>query len=398
MAANPSNEWAAFNETQKSNGMKLLRSMPSDRLIVERITLDITVSFLRRVEKIGSHQSQIRREAAVLQGRPWSCRMSEVTSGSFRGRTDEDVDKLYYDGRVWAALRPSAQTYGCASLAFCMASTAHCALYQLAFVYTDSWPYCMWRLLTEPSETLAFTAFTFLNTPTCMLCPWSQWFLARYNSVELLLGRECRAVLVCLGMLLRFSTDHIECRHAQVRRLCLKSPTWHAELRTVSAGFVLLRHRLVERQNFRRNNLGTTKTAPQKKHGKVRFAKRGKNKGHRTGGGGLRRYLVGCFLRGRRYKSRAEKSAAFKEAHAYAKAVVEAGGAMYEEAKRVGAAATVAHKAGGQSFGDARKRRRTAEKNRRTERRIVAPAGTLATVPACRSEQLGAIVRITHPA
>lgn len=80
----------------------------------------------------------------------------------------------------------------------------------------------------------------------------------------------------------------------------------------------------------------------------VRF---GKYVGHLTGGGGLQRYWVGQFLKTMQYKTRNERKQAFAEANRLAAEVRSQGGVDNEVAKGIAKCGTVAHAAGGRSFG-----------------------------------------------
>lgn len=191
-------------------------------------------------------------------------------------RTAAHIDTLYNDPAGWTALRPAARTFKAACLAFALLSSIACALGQLAFQALSTVPYSLMRLVSEPSE---YIAQTFIDMPKCMLDPFTAKFLKRFNTVPLLLGKHCRAILVCLGMLCRVAIDHIECRHAQIRRLSQKSSTWLNDLMRTSSAFVTMRHRVITHRNelVERRPVGGRK--------KLNVTRRRRSLGWRRGGG-----------------------------------------------------------------------------------------------------------------
>ncbi len=86
----------------------------------------------------------------------------------------------------------------------------------------------------------------------------------------------------------------------------------------------------------------------------------GKFAGAASGGGGVHRRLVGMALRGQKYPSSDARKAAFREANQKYRDVVQQAGEPLERAVEEGAAGTIAHRAGGSSFGGSKRRRLSA--------------------------------------
>ena len=86
-----------------------------------------------------------------------------------------------------------------------------------------------------------------LSIPDCRLCSWSRLFLQKFSTDVLLVGCDASACLIALGVLLKWEISKQECRHSQLRRFCLASETWVPLLHQLSAQFLLMRHRLLER-------------------------------------------------------------------------------------------------------------------------------------------------------
>ena len=127
----------------------------------------------------------------------------------------------------------------------------------------------------------------------------------------------------------------IECRHAQLRRVLRKSSTNTARMAVATADFMLIRER--DRCFYR-----AAVNVP---------AKRGRSKKQYARSGGSQRAVLSRQLKGQRYRTRAERASAFKEANrAYRQYLVDRD-PILEEIRREGRAATIAAKAGGAAFG-----------------------------------------------
>ena len=128
---------------------------------------------------------------------------------------------------------------------------------------------------------------------------------------------------------------HIECRHAQLRRVLRKSQTHIPDVGLAAADMTLLRER--DRCLYR--------TAANQRE------KRTRSKKAYTRGGGKQRAALSRFLTGRTYKTRAERSQAFREANQQHHMMQVAGGEALGELQREGRAATISARAGGEAFG-----------------------------------------------
>ena len=145
---------------------------------------------------------------------------------------------------AWATFRPAACTLGLAGICFSVIHSTHCAAEQLAFVFFRSPLFTLFTLISTPTVA---NARRVLSIPDCRLCAWSRLFLRKFSTEALLVGCDARACLIALGVLLKWEISKQECRHGQLRRFCLASESWLPLLHQLSAQFLLMRHRLLER-------------------------------------------------------------------------------------------------------------------------------------------------------
>jgi hypothetical protein len=180
-----------------------------------------------------------------------------------------------------------------------------------------------------------------LDTSACLRDRFSDKFLKQYPTVEMLLSTHAQASLLALAATMHVDIARIECRHASIRRLMRGSAQTHgADFSKVSADFVMLRQRLLER-------CGTfsKKSAKQKKP-----------KRKRKGGGGAQRLPVSRFLTGKKYASSAARKRVFKKANEEYSKVVGSGGEPLAELIRSGSSGTLSHRFGEVSFRSKRRR------------------------------------------
>ena len=127
----------------------------------------------------------------------------------------------------------------------------------------------------------------------------------------------------------------IECRHAQLRRVLRKSSTNAARVGVAAADFMLIRER--DRCMYR-SALNVR-------------AKRARSKNKYVRSGGSQRAALSRLLKGKRYRTRAERATAFKEANRTYRQNLLDGDPILEQIRKEGRAATIAAKAGGAPFG-----------------------------------------------
>ena len=123
------------------------RSDPRTRLVVERISMEPSIAFLRAVEHVDADRRQRQIEAGALRGRPWSCRMLEAMQ--IESKCTAKMSALHADAELWTAVPPSGRTLGAASLAFAGLSAAECSLQQLAFRRLATFPFKLWTLVQD---------------------------------------------------------------------------------------------------------------------------------------------------------------------------------------------------------------------------------------------------------
>jgi hypothetical protein len=86
---------------------------------------------------------------------------------------------LMRDPELWAAVPQADRTQSVSSRAFAMVSMAVCSVSQLLHVPQAGFPYCLFKLLTEPGEA---TAQALLAQPQCLLDAFSKSFLTRFST------------------------------------------------------------------------------------------------------------------------------------------------------------------------------------------------------------------------
>ena len=169
--------------------------------------------------------------------------MLEAYHGAVEHAVIKEVNDLESPA-AWATLRPAACTLGLAGICFSVIHSTHCAAEQLAFVFFRSPLFTLFTLISTPTVA---NARRVLSIPDCRLCAWSRLFLQKFSTEALLVGCDARACLIALGVLLKWEISKQECRHGQLRRFCLASESWLPLLHQLSAQFLLMRHRLLER-------------------------------------------------------------------------------------------------------------------------------------------------------
>ena len=140
--------------------------------------------------------------------------------------------------------------------------------------------------------------------------------------------------------------SHIECNHAQIRRLLRSRAETHVPLFSeIAADFLLLRHRMRRQQAGR-----PIPAAASQQPRPPALAKR------RSLGGSQRAFMSG-YLKGRPLRTAAERSAAMKEANAEYNKLRQEGGEALQRVQMRGSIGVIAARAGGHPFGAGRKRK-----------------------------------------
>ena len=325
---------------QQQAAKQLALRNPMDEFVVMSVASTLGLHVMHRCEEVSGEEWDKKQFHECLQSGSLQSRMALAASGNLSTSAYEKASSLAHSSGCWKLLRPLGRTVRMASLAWGCIAMFMATLSQLCFQLWEKFPYKMWKLLVEPTEDMALEI---LGTPKCLLDSWSRRLLKRFNTVRKLLSGTLRAILIALGILLRWDTGRIECRHAQIRRLlrASRSSKWRILIR-VAADFSLLRACLMSKLwRVKAHGKVAAKTRQKRRHGKYA--------GNLTGGGGLQRFLVGEYLRNHPCEGES-KSERFLCANVYAQQVVDEGGPELERAKEGGAAGTVSHRAGGNSF------------------------------------------------
>lgn len=124
-----------------------------------------------------------------------------------------------------------------------MLTRAAGAIHQQMFRPQLGYPYKVWGLLDCPAEgDRRAIAQQILFEADCTKDEWTLRFLKRFSTVDLLVGSDCLATLMSIGIATVMDIGAIECRHASIRRIArARSQTHRAPFSRASADFYLAR-------------------------------------------------------------------------------------------------------------------------------------------------------------
>ena len=243
VVAGPSDQdayWSTFNTKAKSNVRKLAREvMLGFATVVWMHGLGIVVHLMQRMLHVGSKTWEKQQIREVLEGRPRSFRILEACNGSCLKDFRVAASKALHTGTFWSVMPNRFLFLRYRSLLW--ASTTR-SVGAVLFLLEGAWlayPYRLFLLL-DPCRNLDETALMLHNDPPCLFCEFTKAFRAIFVSVRDLTSHKCLSILVCLAVMVRLDTSHIEARHAALRRVLLaKGFTWVAEFAEVSAATIL---------------------------------------------------------------------------------------------------------------------------------------------------------------
>ena len=239
-----SQSWADRNKEMQGSTRTFVKALPGPMMLICLITMSITVSAMRAIEHMADEAWDLGQFYEFTVHGSCMSRMQALHSGALVGELFERAEGLLTDPTQWQALPRTAMTWSSAGFAYAMVSSAMCSFEALAFQTWRGFPYKMWALVSDRTLVMATSIF---ETPPCMLDAWSAWFLRQYPSPQQLLT-DGVITLVCLGWLLRPEICRIECRNASIRRIVrARDATYDPVIGDVSADFVLMRQRIVER-------------------------------------------------------------------------------------------------------------------------------------------------------
>jgi hypothetical protein len=195
---------------------------------------------------------------------------------------------LLYDSSSWTCIPESDHTIEASNVAFAMLGRSSCGVDQMMTSQHTRYPFKLWQLLENPD-----IADEISKAKGCQLDPFSTKFRKRFTTRAALRSQACRLQLFMVGSMSRNTICRIECRNASLRRrVKSRIQTHKISLPDLSSSFLLLQQRILEKSSWRsvRGKKDAKERAP-------RIRKKGKLKGSRTGGGGLRRAALRTLLR-----------------------------------------------------------------------------------------------------
>ena len=307
------------------------------RLLMEPLRQYLAKQF-RRAADAWDYSEKAKQASACLSS--GDCRRSFRIVSEAEGVEDEcflqSVRWLFQECEMWDTMPPRDHHASMRSLAFRCASRMGCVFHKLLRSRHKGFPYQMFRLLTNPDF-----AEKFRNMSECVLDEWCKSLRRRYPTLT---GDEFFQVLYTVAVLLRVDVSHVEARHASIRRFLTAGSvqTHQVSLPTLSAQWLFQQFR-TSRNHSGSHRVGKASRAAQRRQQrtselkrvkKLRFSKAGKPE-QRAGYGGAWRAWVRMKANGR-----TPGRLNFTQLSAEYKAAKEANTAEFQEAQRVGAAAT----------------------------------------------------------
>ena len=120
---------------------------PVGHLLVTRISMSFSCSFLRYVECVSSERWQVKTWAAFgFDASAYDCRLLVAADGRLEAAAASHVPGLMSDS-AWETLPARSRTLGLASVAFAEIYVVFSALLQFCFQVTRGCPYMLWLLL-----------------------------------------------------------------------------------------------------------------------------------------------------------------------------------------------------------------------------------------------------------
>ena len=207
------------------------------------------------------------------------------------------------------------------ALRFKLVSGGCCAIQSLLWLSREGMPYQLFKVLapnldSECKEKIA-------SWPVCMRDWLCQVILEKFPQPDDITSAECLAILESLATMIDCDIAEIESRHAQTRDFCLgRARGWPENLESVACRFLCRRH-------------GETQPSATKRMKPTQRKRRG--------GGGAWRTFVHVRCKGKKFGRAGVKqlAAEYRLLSAEEK----------DKYKKIGAAATVTHRAGHKAFG-----------------------------------------------
>ena len=345
--------WVAWNQVQRSKSRSFLQSDFLPQLLIGCISIQLTSHVLHVVERVAGARFTRKQWWERLHARPALHRVLALCGVDIAGEVLRRAEDLLANASSYSVLPRLACTWRTLALAFTMVSRSISAMEFYVFKAWRSLPLSIFSLLAESGDTTREkVAENLLKVPACMRCSWSQRFLKRFHSTQLLTSKACLTLLFAIAMSMRMDISDVECKHASVKRLQRSRAATHiAEVSQVSADFLLQN---VRKHSLHAASLMTPLPADVCQPASVRARKK-----KRRGGGGVGRCVLSELLRAQQElpaELRLPRPALFRAAHARVRELRASKGPEWERVLRKAKVATMSHRAGGASFGAKRLR------------------------------------------
>ena len=329
-AAQDAVAWVVWNQTQRLKARQFLATEPTGMLVICTVSLELAVHVLHVIEHVSSENFSRQQDLERLSGNHAHSRVAELCGDKLCMDAFRLANELWEDSARYGALPLLHRTWTMQNVAFTLVASTAAALEAYVFKGWRGFPFCLFRLLgAAAAHERVAVAQEVLALPSCLRDAFSQRFLTRFSTSELLCSRHCLALLQSVLARLKLDIIAVECRHASVRRLQRNRAATHmADIADVSGEFFL--------QTFRRLgavldavSLEQSLGAKAAKH--IRFKKKKKRKrcSLRRAGGAARECIAEVLRSLQSQNREVSKREAFRLAHARYSSIRASGGPEY---------------------------------------------------------------------
>ena len=340
----PGGDWSAWNAKQLRDTRHFAQSEPGGILLIIVMCMTPAEQMMQRMEKSDADTEENTQSCKAASKLPFQTRAEYFASLEMTNNYYSEVETLMFDERTWALLPSKDRTVRNANIAFAMLATGMCGVF--FSIEAQCKDLAIFKLIKQPD--VAEELLRQFHTCKDMLPRSTLQFLKRFPTVSDLVSADSRRHLLCLALLLRFVTQRLECRWAQLRRqLFNRIQCPRMGFQDAASLFLFLRQNKLENRWKHKETAQEAPTQPKR-----RKRAQGKDETQNAGGGGQRRAAFSDILKnlgagGKHTKE--ERSALFKEAHYLAS---NAGADNLKKWSEVGEAGTARYRQTGQrSFG-----------------------------------------------
>jgi hypothetical protein len=357
----PGEDDAAFNKRQKTDAASFAESLTADAdLTVLVLVLGPHAHLMDRMLKLSSKEWELKALVQAQEnGGSMRTRIQMYHNGAVTADAFIDLSQKMCQERAWGVLSMKQRTWHTFGMAFGLIARSAAGLDHLLRSRHRGYPFKLFSLLEDDP---LVAAASILEDPPCVRCTFTNKFLGSVAkrahrdgdgeivtqpSAESLADPTTRVTLLVVALTVKTDTSRIECRHAAIRRF-LNATTHHRSTEIASASFVLCQQRVL---------FHTGKPPLQASKVRKHIAKQ---KVDRRGGGGRQRFFISQRLRGKPLPPD-RRSEIFQDlAEQYKQLSAEQLSELDDHAR----AGTIAHAAGGSSFGPAPYARARSRANR----------------------------------